>query len=261
MLKINNLQFAYDTTPILRNLNLNLPQKSHYAIIGPNGCGKTTLLKCIAGLLPYKGSITLQSTSNNSKVSEIKTLPPQVRAKTIALMTQNAKVYFPYTIWETVALGRYAHTSGVFHRLAHEDFIAISEALEKVGLLSKKDTLISKLSGGQLQRVFLARALVQDPDILLLDEPTNHLDLKYQIQLLDFIKKWGDESGKTIFSVLHDLNLVQAFSEYVILLHEGNILTQGPTQTVLTQKYLYTAYDLDIQSWMIETLKKWELSY
>ena len=142
-------------------------------------------------------------------------------ANRVALLTQISSVYFPYTVYETVALGRYCHIDSVLPRLTAVDKEIIEDSLEKVGLQDLRDTKINQLSGGQLQRVFLAKTFAQDPKIILLDEPTNHLDLKYQIELLEYVSQWIKHKERAAVTVLHDLNLVQACADRVILLHQG----------------------------------------
>ncbi|MEF9921260.1 MAG: ABC transporter ATP-binding protein, partial [Erysipelotrichaceae bacterium] len=188
---------------------------------------------------------------------EIKGIKRKNLAKKIAFMTQSAEIYFPYTVFETVALGRYAHQSGAFSNISKEDNDIILKCIEDVGLVEYKDRLINELSGGQLQRVYLARVFAQDPDIILLDEPTNHLDLKCQIEILQHINKWTKENNKTVIGVLHDLNLVQMFSEEVIMIKEGKIAASGISKEVLEQEKLKEVYGLDIKKFMIEALEKW----
>ena len=120
-----------------------------------------------------------------------------------------------------------------------------------------KDKLINELSGGQLQRVYLARVFAQEPDVILLDEPTNHLDLKCQIEILEHINKWTKENQKTVIGVLHDLNLVQMFSDDVIMLSEGHIVSKGKTKDVLSEDKLKEVYGVDIKKFMINALEKW----
>ena len=126
-----------------------------------------------------------------------------------------------------------------------------------VGILNIKDKLISELSGGQLQRVFLARAFAQNPDVILLDEPTNHLDLRYQIEILDYLKLWAKENNKIIVAVLHDLNLVQNFADKVLMLKDGSIVNNGDTKEVLNGEDLEKVYGIDIKAFMVKTLRKW----
>ena len=176
MLEVKNVRCGYDNNEIIKGVSFNVEPGSNLCIVGPNGCGKSTLLKSIANLLNYKGSILL-----NGK--EISKFNRKDLAKNIALMSQASSIYFPYTVYETVSLGRYAHLKGVFSRMSKSDEEIIIKSIENVGLLDLKDKLISELSGGQLQRVYLARAFAQDPNVILLDEPTNHLDIKYHSSL------------------------------------------------------------------------------
>jgi iron complex transport system ATP-binding protein len=219
--------------------------------VGPNGCGKSTLLKAIARILTYRGTVTIDAQNINR-------FTRKDLAKKMALMGQTSQVYFPYSIYDTVALGRYAHSTGFLKNLSPNDKTIIAETLERLDLYEARDRLINELSGGQLQRVFLARTLVQDPDIILLDEPTNHLDLKYQIELLRYLTKWAREKNKTIVGVLHDLNLVHQFADNTALMHNGKIVSYGKPETVLTGETLKAIYEIDIQGFMLESLEKWK---
>ncbi len=131
------------------------------------------------------------------------------------------------------------------------------EAIEKVGLMDIKDTVISELSGGQLQRVFLAKIFAQDPEVILLDEPTNHLDLKYQIEILEYLKSWAKTKNRIVIGVFHDLNLVNLFSENVILLNDGKILGKGNPKEVFLEDVLQEVYNINIKKFMINSLEKW----
>ena len=250
MLEVNKVRCGYDNKEIVKGVSFNVERGNNLCIVGPNGCGKSTLLKSIANLLDYKGNITLDS-------KEISKLNRKDLAKNVALMTQASNIYFPYTVYETVALGRYAHLKGVFSKINKKDEEIILKSIENVGLIDIKDKLISQLSGGQLQRVYLARAFAQDPDIILLDEPTNHLDLKCQIEILDYLNKWTKENNKIIVAVLHDLNLVQAFGEKVVMMNDGKIIGSGNPKDVLTEERLQEVYGIDVKGFMLEVLEKW----
>ena len=204
----------------------------------------------MVSLIDYKGNIFLDG-------KEVKSIKRKELAKKVAIMSQSSQIYFPYTVYDTVALGRYAHIDGVFARLSKRDEEIILNCLSNVGILDLKDKLINELSGGQLQRVYLARVFAQEPDIILLDEPTNHLDLKCQIEILEHINKWTKENQKTVIGVLHDLNLVQMFSDDVIMLSEGNIVSKGKTKDVLSEDKLEEVYGLNIKKFMINALEKW----
>ena len=173
-------------------------------------------------------------------------------------MTQSSHIHFPYTVYETVALGRYAHLKGVFATLSENDNNIIVKCIENVGLLDLKNKLINELSGGQLQRVFLARAFAQDPEVILLDEPTNHLDLRCQIDILEYLNKWTKENNRIVVAVLHDLNLVQSFGESVLMLNNGEVVAKGIPKHVLEEEKLKKVYGINIKTFMLNVLRKWE---
>ncbi|MGG7144515.1 ABC transporter ATP-binding protein [Clostridium nigeriense] len=251
MLEVKNLYCGYNGEDVVKNVNFKVNRGENICIVGPNGCGKSTLLKAISNLITFKGSVFLDG-------KDTKSLKRKDLAIRVALMTQSSNILFPYSIYDTVALGRYAHLNGVFSRLNKNDEEIINSSLDKVGLLDIKDKLISELSGGQLQRVFLARAFAQDPDVILLDEPTNHLDLRYQIEMLDYLKLWARENNKIVVAVLHDLNLVQNFGDKVLMLKDGVIKNNGNTREVLNGSDLEEVYGIDIKAFMLRTLGKWK---
>lgn len=251
LLELKNFSCGYDKTDIIKNITFKAKRGEILCIVGPNGCGKSTLLKAIGRLIEYKGILTFDS-------KDIKNLPVKEFAKHIALMTQSNNVYFPYTVYETVALGRYAYLKGALSSLSKEDDLIIMEAIKSVGLIDSKNKLISELSGGQLQRVFIAKAFAQDPEIILLDEPTNHLDLKYQIEILEYLGLWAKENNKIVIAVLHDLNLSNLFGEKIILLSDGKIVSQGTPKEVFLEDNLKNVYNIDVKNFMISALKQWQ---
>ena len=251
MLEVKNVCCGYNGIDIVKQVSFNINRGENLCIVGPNGCGKSTLLKAISNLISFNGEIKLDGKNINA-------LKRKELATKIALMTQSSNLQFPYTIFETVALGRYAHLNSIFSRLSKKDEEVINESLKMVGLLDIKDKLISELSGGQLQRVFLARAFAQDPEVILLDEPTNHLDLRCQIEILDYLKSWAKEKNKIVIAVLHDLNLVQNYGDRVLMLNDGVIKGNGNTKEVLNSNDLEEVYGIDIKTFMVKTLEKWK---
>ncbi len=250
MLEVKNVYCGYNGEDVVKDISFKVNRGENLCIVGPNGCGKSTLLKAISNLISFRGEIILDG-------KDTKSLKRKELATKISLMTQSSNVLFPYSIYETVSLGRYAHLNGVFSRLSKKDEEIINKSLEKVGILDIKDKLISELSGGQLQRVFLARAFAQEPDVILLDEPTNHLDLRYQIEILDYLRIWAKENNKIVVAVLHDLNLVQNFGDKTLMLKDGTVVNNGDTKDVLNGSDLEEVYGIDIKAFMLKTLKKW----
>lgn len=250
MLEVKNLYTGYDKKEIIKNINFGIKRGENLCIVGPNGCGKSTLLKSIANIIEYKGNIKIDG-------KEVNSLSRLELAKKIGLMSQITQMYFPYTVYDTVSLGRYAYSKGAFATLSSEDDEIIIDSMKKVGIYELKDKMITELSGGQLQRVFLARVFAQNPDVILLDEPTNHLDFKHQIELLENLNEWVKQNNKIVVGVLHDLNLVQYFADKVLILKDGKEVDYGLPQDVLKGSTLNKVYGMDIKNFMINILQKW----
>jgi len=250
MLEVKNLYAGYGSGDILKDISFTAQQGESLCILGPNGCGKSTLLKALARIIEYRGTISLDTI-------DLSLLPRKELAKKIALLGQSAQIFFPYTVYETVSTGRYAYARGFLKGLSGEDREIIEATLKKLDIWDIKNRMIDELSGGQLQRVFLAKTLAQTPDLILLDEPTNHLDLKNQIELMRYLKQWVNENNKTLIGVFHDLNLVQRFGDTVLLISNGVQADRGEAAGVLKSENLKTVYGIDIRSFMIETMERW----
>lgn len=252
MLTLQNISAGYNGTDVISNINLNVCEGESLCILGPNGCGKTTLIKTIAGIIPHKGTIKI----NDTNISDMKRIDA---AKKIAVMSQISNIYFSYTVYETVLLGRYIHMKKqTFKEPTAKDKAYVEQCLKAVDLLDLKNKQINTLSGGQLQRVYLARTLAQEPSIILLDEPTNHLDLKNQAELIDFLKGWSKQEGHMVIGVLHDLNLAMKLADKVLLLDNGKIAAYGKTGEVISSKIINSVYGMDVTEYMIDSMKHWE---
>jgi iron complex transport system ATP-binding protein len=246
MLEVKDLFAGYGGSDIIYNISFKAERGESLCILGPNGSGKTTLLKAIARIINYRGFVLLEGRDAAS-------FPRKELAKKIAMLSQNAQIYFPFTVYETVSLGRFAWSQGFLKNLSAEDETIIEEVLKMLDLWNIKEQMIDELSGGTLQRVFLARTLAQKPDLILLDEPANHLDLKHQIDLLLFLKSWAKENNKTLIGVFHDLNMAQRFSDTAVVLNYGTIAGSGKTQEILKSDLLNAVYDIDIRAFMRES--------
>ena len=250
MIEVSDVYAGYGYGDVIKEINFKLERGEKLCILGPNGCGKTTLLKTISRLIQYRGKITFESV-------DITSLSRKELAKKIALLGQSVQVYFPYTVYETVSLGRYAYTEGFMKNLSDEDHAIIKDIFESLDIWNIKDRLINELSGGQLQRVFLARCLVQNPALILLDEPTNHLDLKHQVELLEYLAVWAKDNKRAVIAVLHDLNLARRFADTALLLNQGLLVSSGTCDSVLSGEILQSVYDIDIKGFMLDSLRKW----
>jgi iron complex transport system ATP-binding protein len=251
MLEIKDLFCGYRGADVIRGISLRAERGEVFCIVGPNGCGKTTLLKSIVRLIPYRGSITLDG-------REVSSFSRKALARKIALLGQNSELYFPYSVYDTAALGRYPHGGGFLRDRSRADDLIITDILKKLELYEVRDRMINELSGGQLQRVFLAQTLVQDPEFILLDEPTNHLDLKHQVELLRYLTQWAKENNRTVVGVLHDLNLARFFAHTAAVLGDGKLIACGRPETVLDGETLKGLYGIDIRQFMLDSLENWK---
>ncbi len=250
MLRADHVTSGYGDGPVVRDVSFAVAEGERLCILGPNGCGKTTLLRALAGLLPYGGSVSVLG-------GEAKALSRRELSRRVALMSQLAPVYFAYTVYETVALGRYAHGGrGMLERDREDDRRAVRESLERTGLWACRDRLVTQLSGGQLQRVFLARTFAQDPAVILLDEPTNHLDLKYQVELTEGLRTWAAQGSRCVVGVFHDINLALAFAGRVLLMDEGSVKALVPAAE-LDPALLSQVYGMDVAGYMRAALERW----
>jgi iron complex transport system ATP-binding protein len=239
---------------VLRDINLEIPAGSALGILGPNGAGKSTFLRTLAGILPAEGEILLFGEPiARKKRREI--------AQYLALMSQFFPAGFSYTVRQTVEMGRYARGEG-----RERDREAVDESLEEAGLTDLANRPITQLSGGQLQRVFFARALAQETPILLLDEPTSSLDLKYQAEITGLLKRWkarqttlpdGRTVPNTLISICHDLSLALDLSEDLVILKDGQMLAAGPVAQVLTRDLLQRVYGMDVPSYLLRRENFW----
>jgi len=252
MLTLKNVCAGYGGGDVVRNVSLQVKRNENLAIIGPNGCGKTTLLKTIVKLLPFRGDIELDGKS-------IRMMKHRDISRKIAMLSQISGIYFDYTVFDTVMMGRYLHAKDRFLGLpSDEDREFVTQCLKAVDLLGEQDREITKLSGGQLQRAFLARTLAQDPDIILLDEPTNHLDLKYQAELIEYLKEWSSRGHRAVVGVLHDLSLAMRLGRSILVIKDGEAAAYGKTDEIVTCGLLKSVYDMDVAGYMVDSLRMWE---
>lgn len=253
MLSVRDLSVSFSGFQILRDIHFDLKEGDWLMILGPNGSGKTTITNAIAQSIPYTGRITFEG----KDVGEMDGL---TRAKNIGVLMQNHYVAYNYTVQDIVRLGAYARLKGVLGHENNEEESRMKAALEATGMSSKAQRSVLTLSGGELQRTFLAQVLVQDPKLMILDEPTNHLDLLYQESIFHLIDDWRKKESKAVVSVVHDLRLARHYGTKAILLKEGQIFAQGDMEAVMTPKVLEGVYGLDVYQWNEKLNKKWRRS-
>jgi iron complex transport system ATP-binding protein len=239
MLKIQNLSVAYGSRKILHDISLGVQSGEILALIGPNGAGKSTLIRAASGVIPYSGHVR----TNRDDFASLSTLQ---RAKYIATVPQAVSMPPAYTVWETVLFGRTPYL-GFLGQPSQKDEEIARQSLARVNALPFIDRRIGELSGGEQQRVLLARALCQSTPILLLDEPTAHLDLQYQVGLLELVSELAHKDNLAVLVALHDLNLAAHYADRIALMVAGNIKAMGKPKDVLQAELIEKAYCLPVK--------------
>jgi iron complex transport system ATP-binding protein len=234
-----NLSFAYQDRAVLQRLSLSVARGEMVGILGPNGSGKTTLLKLLSGILFGKGEVKLNGKS-------IERYGRRELSKLFAVVPQESRVNFPYTVVEIVMMGRACHHSA-FALEGKEDLDVARTSMKLTDSLSLSGRYLHELSGGEKQRVMIARALAQEPEVLLLDEPSAFLDLKHQVQVFELLRRLNSECGLTIVAALHDLNLAALFFPRLVMLCEGQIHRDGTPTEVLTEKTIEEVYGIRVR--------------
>lgn len=239
-IETRELSFGYENQLDLTNMSFSISAGELVALIGPNGSGKTTLLKLLLGLLPPKtGQVSLHD-------RPIHSYPVKERAKIIAYVSQQPAFNFPLTSFELVSLGRYPHASRF--NFSSADVAAVETALQETDSKHLRDRRFNTLSGGEKQKILIARALAQSARVLLLDEPTLHLDLYYQLQILAALKKLCMQQRITVIAVLHDVNLVSLFADRALLLSAGTLRAFGPVAEVVNETNMRELLGVDMKA-------------
>lgn len=225
VVRARHVSVGIDGTDILTDLSFHIESGRLVGLLGPNGSGKTTLLRCISGLVPAEGSLDVLGRAVN-------TWRPRELARRLAFVRQAVSLSFDFTVSELVLLGRSPHKRWL-QDYADEDFSRMKRALDRVDLSGFYDRSVHTLSGGELQRVFLAQALIQEADVLLLDEPTAHLDVHYQFEFMEVVRELVSR-GRTVVAVFHDLEIAARYADALIILDRGRIAAEGLPGDVLT---------------------------
>ncbi|MBB4952012.1 iron complex transport system ATP-binding protein [Agrobacterium vitis] len=233
-LKVENLRYSLpDREPLISKISFSIEPGDRLAIIGPNGSGKTTLLRCLyRAVKPCEGRVLLDGQDFN-------TLAPRDIAQRIAVVVQEAPAAFPFTVEDIVMMGRIPWRKGLITNHSKERAKAL-HAMEHLNLGGMEKRSFATLSGGEKQRVLVARALAQEPQLLILDEPSNHLDIRNQLEILDLLA----DLGITIITTLHDINLAAGFATKAAILHRGHMIACGTPDDVLTPQHISNAFDV-----------------
>ncbi|CAM2962082.1 ABC transporter ATP-binding protein [Hathewaya histolytica] len=223
-IKTENITYKINNIDILKNINISINYGEFVGLVGPNGCGKSTLLKNIYRIYTPTGGCIYLNEKNIFKLTN------KEIAKQMAVVAQENSTEFDFSVLEIVLMGRFAHKE-LFQSDNKRDMNIAEEALHTVGMEEFKERSFLSLSGGEKQRVLIARALVQEAKVLILDEPTNHLDIGYQLQIMDIIKS----QRLTTFSAIHDLNIAAFYCDKIFLMSQGEVVKFGTPEEVLTK--------------------------
>lgn len=239
ILKVENVNFAYDGKPVLNDLSFTVRKGSFISILGPNGSGKSTLINLLSKVLKgYTGTIEIFG-------NDIKNLNPRSISRLVSVVPQYSNPGFDFTVEEMVLMGRFPYISR-FGREKHSDFLVAGKVMEKTGITGFAGKKFNELSGGEKQRVIIAQTLVQDTPIVLLDEPTSHLDINFQIEMMELFYGLNRDEGKTIIGVFHDINLASNYSRSAIFLRQGMIYASGEIDAVITRDNIRNVFKSDV---------------
>ena len=236
-LQARGLRLGYGDRPVLDGLDLVVPDGSFTVLVGPNACGKSTLLRGLARMLrPRAGSVLLDG-------AEVSSLPAKEVARRLGLRPQGPTAPEGMTVVDLVGRGRYPH-QGLLGRWSAADEAAVAEAMAVTGTADLAGRDVEELSGGQRQRVWLAMALAQQTPLLLLDEPTTYLDIAHQVEVMDLLADLHDAGGRTLVAVLHDLNHAARYATHLVAMREGAVVAQGPPAEVVTAELVEAVFGL-----------------
>lgn len=251
MLDIGHVTVRYGNFTAVSDVSFTLGEGMWLMLVGPNGAGKSTLIEAVSGGVSYDGKILY-------KGKNLRSLKPAQRAREIGVLAQHNLPGYAFTVEEVVRLGCYSRSSGFFSGPDPGQEERVENALELTGMTALRRADMLTLSGGEMQRVFLAQVFAQDPQLLILDEPANHLDLKYQQHIFSLIQEWLKEPGRAVLSVVHDLSIARRYGSHAILMDHGRSISQGLIRDVMTSGNLQQVYGMNVYEWMREMLSQWQ---
>lgn len=243
IIKAQNICVSINDKEIVHNLSLEIPEGKVTAIIGPNGCGKSTTLKALSRILPYKGCVTF-------KGSEMSALSQREFAKSLAILTQSPQAPSDLTVNDLVEMGRFPHR-GFLGRGGKDDKEHVEWALAQTGVTVMRNRLLNTLSGGERQRAWIAMALAQRPEVLLLDEPTTYLDICHQLEIMQLIGRLNQELGLTVVMVVHDLNHAIMYADHVVVVKAGKLVTSGAPREIITADLLAEVFKVKADEFVL----------
>lgn len=231
IISAEHVNIGINNKTIVKDLSLDIPEGKVTAIIGPNGCGKSTTLKAISRIMPYSGKITF-------KGRDIKSFSHREFARCLAILTQSPQAPADLTVSDLVEMGRFPHRGFLGRGSSSEDSKHVEWALEQTNMSGMRHRLLSTLSGGERQRAWIAMALAQRPEVLFLDEPTTYLDICHQLEIMQLLARLNKELGLTVVMVVHELNHAIQYADFVAVIKAGSMVTSGVPTEVITGKLL-----------------------
>ena len=240
MIEVKNLTYSYASKPVLQHLNFAIEEGGFYAVMGANGSGKTTLLRLVSGMLtPQEGEVLVDGTN-------VRHFKARQLAQRMSFVRQHPQTDFEFSAFETVLMGRNPYQRHLQNE-SERDWKIVEQCMRQTGTWHLRFAKPSQMSGGELQRVMLARALAQQTSIMLLDEPISNLDISHQFDILDLLRSINSKEHKTVLIVLHDLNMALQYCQKLLLLHHGQVLFQGPIREGLTEANIATVFGVRAQ--------------
>lgn len=250
MIQINNLSITIQDKDILKAIDFRVEQGQWLMIVGPNGSGKSSLVKAIGGIYPYSGNIELMNQA-------IRSYSSKQRAQKLAILSQHGPMSEGFTVREVVELGRYAYNHSFIPKLTREDDEAVENALVLTGMTQLSQTKLHYLSGGEIQRTFLAQVFAQDPNVLILDEPSNHLDLVYEKIIFETVEKWLQEPNRCVISIVHDISLALKYGSHGLLLNQGQLVSFGDIDQCFSNQNLSQVYQTNVADYFLNKYLLW----
>lgn len=249
-LRLENINFDISRKKIIQDISFEVKQGSFVGIIGPNGSGKSSMLKCIYGInKPSSGKIFFEG-------DEFLSMKRKERAKKIAVLAQETNEHFDFSVEQIVKMGRFPHKK-TMEDYSQQDRQIVKDVLKKMDLEDYVDRSFSTLSGGEKQRVLIARVLAQGSDFIILDEPTNHLDIGHQIQIMNKIKAMG----VTVLSAIHDMNIASLYCDEIIVMKKGRLMKKGTVEEIMTEETIKEVFNIDVEIHHNKTSGKKHICY
>lgn len=237
MIQVQALTKFYGKKQVVKEVTTTIQRGKITSFIGPNGAGKSTLLSMVSKLMDAdSGEVLVDATAT-------KKMKSNDFAKKVSILKQSNYMNVRLTVRELVSFGRFPYSKG---RLTAEDETVVDQAIEYMGLQELEEDYLDELSGGQRQRAFIAMVIAQDTEYILLDEPLNNLDMKHSVQIMKILRRLVNELGKTVVIVLHDINFASVYSDYIVAMKDGEVVREGPTETIIESSALKEIYDMDI---------------